>query len=306
MIERFEGESGRRLLLNALSDQGMVNGDETIASKLIDVAQLLELRNGDTLISQDHEDNDLFFIISGSVGVEANGRLVAVRKSGTHIGEMALIDCKSRRCATVIAAETAVIAKVVEPDFTRVADEHPVLWRRIAVELCDRLRSRNEMIRRPNEVPNVFICSSSESLAIAEQIQLKLDHHSSKVTVWTDQVFGPMKYTMEDLEREVMAADFAIAVVTADDVVRSRTKQSASPRDNVIFELGFFMGQLGRERTIIVSPRGANLKLPSDFLGLNPLTFSPPAEMKDARQLSVTLAAVCTQLKTLLDVLGPR
>lgn len=306
MIERFEGEDGKRLLAEALADQGIVNGDKKVAAGLLEVAQLRELETSDVLITQDAEDNDIFFVISGSLTVEANGRPVATRNAGTHVGEMALIDRKARRSATVLAAETTVVAQVAEPDFSRLADANPELWRRIAVELCDRLRNRNRLIRRPNEVPHVFICSSSEQLPLAEEIRLGLDHHPSRVKVWTDQVFGPMKQTMEDLEREVSIADFAVALVTADDVVRSRGSQSDGPRDNVVFELGLFMGQVGRERSIIVSPRGVDLKLPSDLLGLNPVTFVPPAEPGDPSQLTEAVANVCTQLKKLFDRLGPR
>jgi predicted nucleotide-binding protein len=155
-------------------------------------------------------------------------------------------------------------------------------------------------------VPNVFICSSSEKLAYAEGIQLGLDHHPSSVSVWTDQVFGPTKQTMEDLERELELADFGVAVVMDEDVVRSRKEQKSAPRDNVVFELGLFMGQLGRERTVIVSPRGIDLKMPSDLLGLNPLTFSPPGDPSDQRRLATALGPVCSQLKTLFNQLGPR
>ena len=150
MIERFEGESGKRLLAEALADQGIVNGNRKIAADLHEVALLRELDSGDGLITQDAEDNDIFFIISGSLTIEANGRPVATRCAGTHVGEMALIDRKARRSATVVAAEKTVVARVSEPDFSRVADDYPDLWRRIAVELCDRLRNRNRMIRRPN------------------------------------------------------------------------------------------------------------------------------------------------------------
>lgn len=306
MIERFQGESGRRLLAEALADQRIVNGGEDVAKALLDVVQLRELSSDEVLITQDDEDNDICFVLSGSMKVEANGRVVAFRAAGTHVGEMALIDRKARRCATVTATEKTVVATVGEADFSRIADENPTLWRRIALELCDRLRNRNRLIFPPNEVPNVFICSSSESLMVAEQIQLGLDHHTSVARVWTDQVFGPMKQTMEDLERAVKEADFAVAVVTGDDVVRSKRRQSRAPRDNVVFELGLFMGQLGRERTIIVSPRGVDLKLPSDLLGLNPLTYLATCDPKDGRQLAASLGPVCTQLKTIIDQLGAR
>jgi predicted nucleotide-binding protein len=306
MKERFEGDGGRPLLLAAMTSQMIVHGSEAIASELVQVSQLHELVNGDVLISQDGEENDIFFLISGSVNVEANGRLVAVRQAGTHVGEMALIDGKARRCATVKATEKTVVAKVSQADFSRIASTYPDLWRRIAVELCDRLRNRNRMIRCPNEVPHIFICSSSENIAIAEQIQLGLDHHKSVVSKWTDQVFGLTKQTMEDLEREVNSADFAVAVVTGEDVVTARKKRSVAPRDNVVFELGLFMGQLGRERTVMVSPRGVKLKLPSDLHGLNPLTFAMPTDPSDKRQMAAAFGPVCTQLKALFKELGPR
>ncbi|WP_419188308.1 TIR domain-containing protein [Stieleria bergensis] len=277
-----------------------------IAEQLIEVAILTELPTDTVLISQEGEDTDLYFIISGRMRIEANGRPVAIRNYGTHVGEMALIDCKARRSASVIAEETTLVAQITEPDFTRIADEFPVLWRRISIELCDRLRNRNDMIRRPNELPNVFICSSSESLHIAEQIQLGLDHHESIVSKWTDQVFGLTKQTMEDLEREVMSADFAIAVVTGEDVVTARKKRKVAPRDNVVFELGLFMGQLGRERTVMVTPRGIDLKLPSDLQGLNPLSFTMPSNPVDKGQWAAAIGPVCTQLKALFDDRGPR
>jgi predicted nucleotide-binding protein len=306
MIERFQGDDGKRRLRDAFLNQKLVNGEQSIAEQLIEVATISELPTDTVLISQEGEDTDLYFIISGKMRIEANGRPVAFRHYGTHVGEMALIDCKARRSASVIAEETTLVAQITEPDFTRIADEFPVLWRRIAIELCDRLRNRNGMIRRPNEVPHVFICSSSENLHVAEQIQLGLDHHKSIVSKWTDQVFGLTKQTMEDLEREVNAADFAIAVITGEDVVTARRRRKVAPRDNVVFELGLFMGQLGRDRTVMITPRGIDLKLPSDLHGLNPLSFTMPAHSADKGQWAAAIGPVCTQLKALFDDRGPR
>jgi predicted nucleotide-binding protein len=46
--------------------------------------------------------------------------------------------------------------------------------------------------------------------------------------------------------------DFAILVLTPDDLTQSRGKQQPSPRDNVVFELGLFIGALGRDRVFMV------------------------------------------------------
>ena len=306
MIERFQGDDGMRLLIGELRNQTIVNGSDGLASALVDVAELRELAEGDVLIEQDSEDTDVFFIVTGSFTIQVNGRKVATRKSGTHVGEMALIDSAAVRSATVIAAEKSVVAKVSEPDFTIVANAHPDLWRRISVELCERLRNRNRLIRQPNEIPNVFICSSAENLIYATGIQLGLDHHESQVAVWTDQVFGASRQTMEDLERKVQQSDFAIALCMDEDVVRSRKEQKVAPRDNVIFELGLFMGQLGRERAVIVSPRGVDLKLPSDLFGLTPLSFKLPDDPSNEEQLATALGPICTKLKSLITKAGPR
>jgi CRP/FNR family cyclic AMP-dependent transcriptional regulator len=306
MIERFQGEDGKRRLADAIQTQVLVNGDKSICSRLIDAADVKEVRQNHLLIRQDDSDTDLYFIIAGKMRIEVNGRLVAVRYAGTHVGEMALIDCKARRSASVIADEDSVVARITESNFAKVADDYPVLWRRLSIELCDRLRNRNHLVRPPNKIPNVFICSSVENLGIAEQIQLGLQHHDSDIVIWTDQVFGLSRHTMEDLERQLKAADFAIAIIADEDVVTARKKRKAAPRDNVIFELGLFMGQLGRERTVMVSPRGLNLKLPSDLNGLNPLYFNLPDDLKDKQRLATAIGPVCTQLKSLFDDLKPR
>lgn len=306
MRERFQGSGGKQLLLAALANQSIVHGSDEIASELCRCSKLLELKQGEVLISQDGEENEIFFVISGCVHVVINGRLQAVRHAGTHVGEMSVIDSKARRCATVKAAELTVVAKVSQSAFVRIADKHPVLWRRIAVELCNRLRARNSSVRHRNEIPNIFICSSSEKVAIAKKIQSGLKPFPCLVRVWTDGVFRPMRYTLEDLEREVLECDFAVALVADDDVVRSRKSQSVAPRDNVIFELGLFMGQIGRERTFMVVPRKKRLKLPSDLFGLNPIKYDPPSDMANRRQLSLALASVCTELKIEIERQGCR
>src|SRR4051794_31910620 len=121
MRERFEGDAGRRLLANELADQVIVHGNHDIATELLRVSELRELQTGDILLAQGSEENDIYFIISGSVNVEANGRVVAVRNSRTHVGEMSLIDSKASRCATVKASEKTVVAKVTESEFSRIA-----------------------------------------------------------------------------------------------------------------------------------------------------------------------------------------
>lgn len=127
----------------------------------------------------------------------------------------------------------------------------------------------------PETLPSVFVGSSSEGLQIAQYLQPELEANQfCWVTLWTQGVFGASEYSMDSLAKAARSADFAVLVASPDDAVESRGRASAAPRDNVIFELGLFMGAIGRERTFIVQQRGSDLKLPSDLDGLTRLFYN--------------------------------
>src|SRR5438552_3462163 len=103
LTRRFAGKTGKKRLLNALKSQMLVAGDGALASDLAKITQLKEFRAGAVIITQGAYDNDIFLIVSGKVSIQVNGREVANRLTGTHIGEMALIDPTAKRSATVVA-----------------------------------------------------------------------------------------------------------------------------------------------------------------------------------------------------------
>jgi predicted nucleotide-binding protein len=91
--------------------------------------------------------------------------------------------------------------------------------------------------------PSLFIGSSTEGSRIAKALQVLLDH-ACEVTVWNQGVFGLSQGTLESLVNALDEFDFAVLALTADDLVISREQESSAPRDNVLFELGLFMGGL--------------------------------------------------------------
>jgi predicted nucleotide-binding protein len=149
--------------------------------------------------------------------------------------------------------------------------------------------------------PSVFIGSSAEGLRIAKFIQVELDH-ACEVTIWSQGVFGLGDGTLEALVRAVGEFDFAILVLTPDDLVESRGAEKQAPRDNVLLELGLFLGALGRQRTFEVHDRTANLKLPSDLAGVTPATYEPHA----SGNLRAALGAPCTLIEDVIRRLGRR
>jgi predicted nucleotide-binding protein len=67
--------------------------------------------------------------------------------------------------------------------------------------------------------------------------------------------------------------NFAIALLTADDIGHSKKakKKENRARQNVIFELGLFIGSLGRENVVALLKKG--VKSPSDLDGIVYITF---------------------------------
>jgi predicted nucleotide-binding protein len=117
------------------------------------------------------------------------------------------------------------------------------------------VRKERPMVKRTTmRRPVVFVGSSSEGLDIAENVQLNLDA-SADVELWTQGVFGLTQDNPEALVQASSKFDFAILVLTEDDILISRGNQRQTARDNVLFELGLFLGKIGRDRTFIVCDR---------------------------------------------------
>jgi predicted nucleotide-binding protein len=177
------------------------------------------------------------------------------------------------RAATVEATETTVCWKISHGRLAEIGADHPQIWRRIAQDLAERLEQRNQYVNRANLRPRLFLICSAEALPIAKAIRVGLEH-DAEVVIWSDDmIFAPGAYPIEALEEQVGLADFGVALAEPDDLVLSRDRLSATPRDNVIFELGFFMSRLGRHRTLLLVPQAEDVRLPSDFKGLTPLPY---------------------------------
>jgi hypothetical protein len=80
-----------------------------------------------------------------------------------------------------------------------------------------------------------------------------------------------------------------------------RNDETLGPRDNIIFELGLFMGRLGRERTFIVRPASGPLKIPSDLAGIATAAFDWPRSDENYR---AALGPACDLIRDVIRDLG--
>ena len=302
MQQRFEGPDGLPLLIECLLRQDIVQHDKSLAERLASVGELVTIAPGKDLIVQDATDNDVYFLLSGEGGVFVNDRFVGSRTEGTCVGEMAAIDPAAPRSATIRAKTELVGLKVAEPQFREALDAHPHAYRPLAQLVSFRLRQRSQFHQPPNPQPVLFIGCSTEALPIANEIQAGLKHDRLSATVWTNGVFGPSGTAVESLYNFANSADFAAFVVSPDDLVLSREADKLAPRDNVVFELGLFMGRLDPSRVFLIKEHSADVKIPSDLLGITPITYV----LKAGGDLASAIGPVCTDLRKAIGAAGVR
>jgi len=150
--------------------------------------------------------------------------------------------------------------------------------------------------------PRVFVASSTENLGVASAVKKALEP-DAEVTVWDQGVSRPADFILEAIYRQLDSSDFGVFVLMPDDRTYSRGKAAATPRDNVVFELGLFMGALGRQRSFILCPKELNkvkVKLPIDVLGLVSARFSTDGNT-DAE-----VKAACQSIRRTIRQLGRR
>ncbi|WP_170289484.1 TIR domain-containing protein [Brucella pituitosa] len=148
--------------------------------------------------------------------------------------------------------------------------------------------------------PKVFIGSSSEGLSIANAIHSNLTRQA-ECTVWDKGVFIPSTSTLSSLINTLRTSDFGIFVFSPDDITIMREMTNPTVRDNVIFELGLFIGRLGAERCYFLVPENAGtMHLPSDLAGITPLVYE---NNRSDGNLTAALNPACMQIGNQLEKL---
>jgi hypothetical protein len=148
--------------------------------------------------------------------------------------------------------------------------------------------------------PAVFVGSSTEGLDIARAVQDDLKRDAI-ITIWNQARFPMNESVLETLCKSVQDYDFGIFIFTPDDKVMARGNWSDGPRDNVVFELGLYMGGLGRDRALVVCP--SDIKMPSDWRGITVAHYDAALRKTNPK---VAVASACNEIRDYMSVLGPR
>jgi hypothetical protein len=152
--------------------------------------------------------------------------------------------------------------------------------------------------------PKVVIYSAQEDENVARTIQ-EIIEKCAEVVVWTQGTLPPSQITLDALATSARRFDFSILVLTPLDRLSIRHETYLVPRDNVVFESGFFLGRLGRERTFLVSPSERHLKLELRFRILTDLSgFIRVGYDPSLSNLVAALAPACNKIEREIERLG--
>lgn len=126
--------------------------------ELVRVLNLTRVRNaeeGEEIVAQGDDGDELFIVLTGRVQVEANGAPIAALGPGQHVGEMALVD-KAERSADVRALEPSALLTIRRRDFFDIIrHDHAIavklLWSFLGV-LNERLRTTSRELGAAREL----------------------------------------------------------------------------------------------------------------------------------------------------------
>lgn len=144
----------------------------------------------------------------------------------------------------------------------------------------------------------IFIGSSREALEVSRAVQSELAD-SYDVTVWNQDVFRLSRDALDSLLNALDSSDAGVFILAPDDFTVRRGDTYPTARDNVTFELGMFLGHLGRDRTFMLKPAEGHVALPSDLLGVTTADYDPNRIQGSEKQAAVGPA--CTRIRNQLE-----
>lgn len=278
MQNRYAGIAGQRLLKMQLLAQRVVANQEPLAEAIAERGQVLFPEEGDEIIAQGADTNDIYFILAGTVDVFIHGRRYTLRDTGRTVGEMSAIHPALPRSATVRAGSNCVLLRLDEPELDRIAEKYPQLWRRLAMDLAERLEQHTAAIQPCNERPMIFIFCGKEETRIAQAIQHAFEVDEAEFYIGGDELLRAAQYPLDKLNDLFRSADFAIAIAGPGDLAEIRG--TAAPSSGIFVELGMALSRLGQKRCMLLAPREKDVASPSSFKGLEPILFENGATAK--------------------------
>lgn len=131
---------------------------------------------------------------------------------------------------------------------------------------------------------DVFLGYSGASTSTAEKLRSFLEADIGASVLDWQRDFKPGRSILEEIEEARVRCTTGIFLFTNDDLLASTgAVAQAVPRDNVVFEAGYFVSAKGKGRVLIIRERGA--KMPADLGGDIYASLDDKADLKPVQAI---------------------
>lgn len=132
--------------------------------------------------------------------------------------------------------------------------------------------------------------------SVASQIK-KVCGEWLECEIWDrGDAFAINRSFLDSLLRAAQRHHYGIFVATKDDRTVKKGSSIVEPRDNVIFEMGLFLGSMGITRSFLLVEKGVGL--PSDFEGITTSQFSVKEPQSTRKAVDKLVQAICRTRKS--------
>lgn len=128
-----------------------------------------------------------------------------------------------------------------------------------------------EVVDNPSQENVIFIVHGHDEVNLHRLKKLLKDRFHLECVILSSKP-GSGKTLIEKFEREAQSATFAFVLLTPDDTIQKENTKYSQARPNVVFELGWFYGHLGREKVCVLSRKDTSIH--SDLAGIVRIEFN--------------------------------
>jgi predicted nucleotide-binding protein len=239
---------------------------EALKDRGIDVQTAIDAQTAINALSATERRIDLAIL---DVMLPTGGALDELSTRGGFRSGMALARWirEHRPDVSIVGCSRAVDAEVADW-FSRNTAGYFSLGDLLPTELADRITG---IVFKSRRLPRMFIVHGHDEAAkyaLKNYLQNAL-HLGEAIILHEQPSMG--RTIIEKFESEAARADLVFVLLTPDDAPFSQGNDNTTKRrarQNVIFELGYFLGALGRKHGRVLLLHKGGLELPSDISGL--------------------------------------
>lgn len=132
--------------------------------------------------------------------------------------------------------------------------------------------------------PKIYIAANIHAQKYIDSILVHIEERNIARPIGIHYDFAnPNDYTIDRFERTLSPEDYGVIILTTEDLTLDPHENQYIIKDyNLIFQLGLLVGKLSRKKCFIITPAKKKVKLPTDIVGVTPITYNPSRNIDEA------------------------